>query len=217
MIEQEDIINGITAILTELKSITRVVVILAIIFWWAGFSENNPIKIIEVEIQRKHALFIAEIIYLGITYIVWDRFHRLGSLLIALKDENFETGLSKVFIHTWILNPFSRIGTGLTSRIMNCKGFGSLSLIWWICNSSVYYLADDKMNFIAIIIQFLFFTTGLATMSAYIRINNTIINRIERLNRKRYIEINEHRKERIALDIIGTILGIISCALTQIL
>ena len=215
MVEQQDLLDGITDTLTELKTTTRIGVVLGMLFWWAGFSKDDPIKILDAEIHRKHALFIAATIYLGLTYIIWDRFHRVGTLLIELEDQYIEKAFSKLNIHPWILNPFSYFGNDITSRLTSAKGFGLLSLLWWVCNSSIISLANYHMTYLIIAVQLLYLAIGLATMKSYFRVNNILLERMKPINYKVYSVINSRRKDKICLDLIGTILGITFCALMR--
>ena len=215
MRNQEDLIDSITKHLDDLKGIVRWALLLSVLFWWAGYNDQDPIKALGMDIKKDYALFVAVAFYLVVNLSVWDRLYRIGDILESVNDKNFEKATSKLTLHNWIINPFSYFGNGFLSRINNAKGFGLLIIVWWVCNSSLYALSDNHMTIIGLLLQGTFLLTGLASMRSITRIENLLLERFEKMDTDTYKLLKSRRTERSVLTFIGIGIGGIIAFMTM--
>ena len=215
MHDQEDILKSIEKHLDDLKGIVRWAIFLAVLFWWAGVNDDNPIKALGMEIDKEYAVIVAVLFYLVINLSVWDRFQRIGDLFDQLDGRNFKKGFTKLTLHSWIINPFSHFGNSTVSRINSAKGFGLLISVWWLCNSSLYALSDNYMNLIGLSLQGIFLLIGLASMRSIIRIEKGIEERLRSIDKTTYELLKSRKLERSIITFLGIALGGAIWSITQ--
>lgn len=216
MLQQKDIIDGITKHLDDLRSIVNWALLLAVLFWWAGINDDDPIKALGMQINKDYALFVAVVFYLVVNLCVWDRLYRIGDLLELLDNINFKKGVAKLAIHNWILNPFSYFGDGIRTRINSAKGFGFLIIVWWICNSSLYALSDNHFTIVGRILQGAFLLIGLASIRSIVRIERILTTRFKSLDKKIFELLKSRQMEKSILAFLCIGIGGLITYMTMI-
>nr|VFK23175.1 MAG: hypothetical protein BECKMB1821G_GA0114241_100418 [Candidatus Kentron sp. MB]VFK28350.1 MAG: hypothetical protein BECKMB1821I_GA0114274_100617 [Candidatus Kentron sp. MB]VFK74214.1 MAG: hypothetical protein BECKMB1821H_GA0114242_100235 [Candidatus Kentron sp. MB] len=145
-LKQKQILESISRHLDDLMVILRWALLLAVGFWWTGVHDIDSSSFLGIKIKQTHALWVAIIFYLTINLAVLDRLLRISDLVKLADDENFHDAFSRLALHPWMLNPFSYFGASMMARAHSAKGFGALIIIWWICNSSLYSLANNPIT-----------------------------------------------------------------------
>jgi len=153
--------------------------LLAVVFLWAGLTEQPLIKALGLEIKRSQALYVACAFYLFANLFILIQFLRIGDLVRSIERTNLQTALTKLVTHKWIANPFAFYGTLPSSMLHGSCGFGLLVVVWWIGNTSLYALADTISSLSAILLQGLFLAIGLGSILAIRRVYSIIVERVD--------------------------------------
>ncbi|MBR1210315.1 hypothetical protein [Bradyrhizobium sp. JYMT SZCCT0180] len=177
--------------------------LLAIVFLWAGLTNQDPIKALGMEIARSYALFIACGLYLATNLFVMVLFLRVGDTLQLVDDLTLPLALTKLGTHKWVANPFAFFGNGQLAKIYSSGGFGLLIIVWWIGNTSLYALSNDAFSPIGLLLQGLFLAIGLASMTAVQRVLFIVMKRVELISPELHAEIGATIPYRAFLTFVG--------------
>jgi hypothetical protein len=155
--------------------------------------------------------------YVCSNFFVLDYFVRIYSLLRLLDDDHFVKAVTRLSLHSWVLNPFSYFGDDLGSRLISAKGSGGLILVWWLCNASLYGLGSEAaLSLPGIALQGLFLGVGLATMLGINRVFFIVLERSKTIHDQLYKRLAATRLERSLLTIAGIGVGGAICYFTQL-
>lgn len=103
---------------------------------------------------------------------------QIGSALNALDKTAFNEGVSKLWLHPWVFNPFSFSGTSTLDIVTSSFGYGSLIFAWWICfgcsAALLNYLKHPYRMRLLLVVPLLL---GLGSMGAIQRVYNIILIR----------------------------------------
>ncbi len=175
--DQEEVLASVKGHLDSLSATLKWALLLAIVFWWAGVQQEPAIQALGLKIPRAMALSTAVVFYLVVNVLIWDKFYRLGDLLQHTEEGRLRQTLTRLAMHPWFANPFAYFADGEASRANSAKGFGCLVLAWWLCNASLYSLADRAFDPVGLVFQGLFLLIGLATMRAVHRVHLIALQR----------------------------------------
>jgi len=144
-------------------------------------------------------------------------FLRVGNLIQLLDQKNFLTGFTKLSAHPWVLNPFSYFGNSSVARLHSGEGYGLLIAIWWLCNTSLYTLMDDKKNRFAHILLGLFLIIGLGSMVAIQHTNKMVLDKLNIAHPSLYNEFLATTMERTIATFLGIAVGVLLFIVLNIL
>lgn len=198
------IIDAIGKHLDFLESNIFWIIVIAIAVAWAGVQRKKEIEILSLKFNRQNAFIAASMLYLLSNMAILILFLRIGNLIQLLDQKHFLTGFTRLSTHPWILNPFSYFGNSSSAQFHSGEGFGLLIVIWWLCNSSLYSLMDDKKNKYAYIFLVLFLIVGLGSIIAIQHTYQVVLNQLQIVNHSLYKEVLVSNTVRM----IGTFLGI---------
>ena len=139
---QAQILEAIKSHLDDLRSVLNWALLLAVPFWWAGLQQSESLTVIGMQVPRGQALSVAAFFYLLTNLAMLDRFLRLRDLLVALDPGTVSEGVSRLFLHPWLFNPFACFGTSAAiRRLHTVTGTGLLIVAWCACDASLYVLS----------------------------------------------------------------------------
>ena len=207
-INQPNVIDTIKDNMDMLENMFSWAILIALTIGWAGLIKQGDIEIIGIKVKRKYAFYLVATLYLVVNIALIILFARLGELLLLLDNANFIEGLSKVTIHTWLLNPYSFFGYSILSRGFSSLGYGLLIFCWWICYTSLYLLRDGKETSTTKTLPILFLVVGLLALIIINRNYDIISLRLADINSEFYNAINATRTERTVVGLVGIGLGV---------
>jgi hypothetical protein len=134
-------------------------------------------------------------------------FLRIGDLLRLLSGQESLKGITTLATHSWVLNPFSFFGSSRLSHIYVGEGYGLLIVAWWLCNTSLYLLMDDKRSRIAFILLGLFLLIGLSSMGAIQRVYFIALEQLQVVSPGLYSQAMSTAPERTIATYLGILVG----------
>lgn len=207
-IQQSIVIETIKDNMDVLESTFSWAILIAITIGWAGLIKQGDIEIVGIKVKRKYAFYLVAALYLIVNFALIILFVRLGELLLLLDNPNFLDGLSKITVHTWLLNPYSFFGYSLLSRSFSSLGFGLLIFCWWICYTSLYLLRDGKETTTTKTLPILFLLLGLLALIVIERNYSIITFRLTNINAEFFNAMNLTKIERSVVEFVGIGLGV---------
>ena len=216
MLDQERVLGALDEHLESLNDIVKWVLLLALVFWWAGIQRQDSIQALDITVTRKQALFVAIAAFLLANILVLNRIIRIGELLLVVAPATVHRAITKLALNSSIHNPFAFFGDSLLTRLHSSSGFGFLILIWWVCNSTVYALADDIYNPLALLLQGLFLALGLLSMGAINRVLRLMAKRLHEVGSDLYPSFEAMRSPRTFGSLVGIVGGGLIAFITQI-
>lgn len=211
---QAQVLESITSHLDDLNALLKWALLLAVGFWWAGTRRKDEFEALGMTFHQTHALFVAVGFYLIVNITVLERFLRLADLVALTDEANLKEAVSRLGVHPWVLNPFSYFGLGMLARTHSAKGLGSLIVVWWVCNSSLYSLAHNVLTPVGILIHVTFLGAGVASIFSINRVFSVVLERTERLEPELYQSLRATKIERTVCAIAGIGLGALIAVLT---
>lgn len=216
MLDQEQVLEAIGEHLKSLNDVVKWVLLLALVFWWAGIQRQDSIQALDITVSRKQALFVAVAAFLLANILVFNRIVRIGELLLVVAPTNVDRAITKLALDSSLCNPFSFFGDSLLARWHSSGGFGFLILIWWVCNSTIYALADNIHSPVALLLQGLFLALGLLSMGAINRVLRRMAQRLNEVNSALYPSFEAMQFPRTVGSFVGIAGGGLIAFVTQI-
>jgi hypothetical protein len=207
-IHQPIVIDSIKDNMDMLESMFGWGILVALAIGWAGIIKQGDIEIIGVKVKRKYAFYLVATLYLAVNFALIILFVRLGELLLLLDNANFIDGLSKVTVHTWLLNPYSFFGYSIMSRSFSSLGYGLLIFCWWICYTSLFLLRDGQETITTKTLPILFLVLGLLALIVIDRNYSIISLRLANVNPEFHNALIATRTERTIVGLVGIGLGV---------
>lgn len=214
--QQSDIVESIGKHLDALADIIKWALLLALVFWWAGFEGTDSVEALGMKVPRAHALWVSVFVYIVVNATVLVLFLRVGDLLKLADDAHLSAALGKLALHPWPLNPFAHFGTSFVARLHSGIGFGSLIVVWWVCNSSLYGFADQVRSPLALLLQGAFLAVGLASMQAINRVYGVVLQRTTESDPTLHSTLLSSRAERMVFAFVGIGAGGLIAYITQL-
>ena len=203
--DQQLLTEAITEQLDALEGYVNAIILLAVAAAWGGLRRARELEAFGMKFDRRHAFWI-----LGITYLVANVaavifFLRIGDLLRLVEDASFRQAFTELSVHSWVLNPLSFFGShALSAKVHSSGGWGLLILTWWLCNTSLATLMDDKRNRGALALLAAFVVVGLGAIVAIYSAQQTVFRRLGGVAPQLLVQVEAARPLRMA----GTLLGI---------
>ncbi len=216
MLDQEQILKAIDEHLDSLNDIVKWVLLLALVFWWAGIQRQDSIHALDITVSRKQALFVATAAFLLANILVFNRIVRIGELLLIVAPPNVDRAITKLALNSSIHNPFAFFGGSRLASWHSSGGFGFLIIIWWVCNSTLYALADDISNPVALLLQGLFLALGLSSIGAINRVLRLMDQRLREVGSDLHPSFEAMRWPRTIGSFVGVFGGGLIAFLTQV-
>ena len=207
--DQSVLITNIAKHLDSLETIISSIIVLAIGLAWAGVSKHREIEIAGAKFSRRHAFYAASAVFLVANMSILILFLRLGDMVILLDQSNILKAFTQLSTHRWVLNPFSFFGHSDIAKIYSSEGVGLLIAVWWLCNSSLSSLMDDKGNKAASILLGIFLVIGLASIYAINRVNSELLGAMKPVSPDIYALLLEASDERMLGVVIGIVVGVL--------
>lgn len=207
--DSKTLLDAIPKYLDVAQTIFFWAVPICIVVIWARWR-NREIAIGPITFEFPLAFIPGVLAVSGATIAIAISFFRLGSVLGTLDNKSWNEGLSRLWIHAWIFNPFSFTGDSLLNRVVDSIGYGSLVLAWWFCLLSVSALADyedhPRWFRFALVLPF---AAGLVSMAAIQRIYGIVLLRTstggDPLARTFALSVSDRKIVVIACAIFGAI------------
>lgn len=206
-LDQKIIVDAIGKHLDSLETIINTMILLSVASAWAGIRRSSEIDAFGTKLNRKHAFFALSCIYLLANIAVLLLFWRLADLILLLEKSSVTAGLTKLATHRWILNPFSYFGPSTISSFFSSAGFGLLIAVWWLGNTSLSTLMDDKQSKAAKVLLALFLAIGLFSMGAINRCYIAILSAFPNDATELRAEILSSAHYREILTFVGIAIG----------
>lgn len=205
--DQEIIVTSIGEHLDTIESYLNWAILFAVAAAWGGVHREPEIEVLGTKVNRRHAFFAAAVLFLVANMAVFILFLRIGSLLELLAPNYRIQGITALATDTWVLNPFSFFGTSAVARFHSGEGFGLLIVVWWLCNTALSTLMDDKSNWRARFLLILFLGLGLASMLSIQRVYGISLNLLEEIDPQFYAAASRTISERIIGSYLGILVG----------
>src|SRR4051812_47750057 len=116
---QAQIVASISAQLDLLETLFNWAILAAIATAWAGLQPGSAIKIFGHSFDRRWAYLVAATAYFFVLAASTILFLRIGDLLALLHADRLAEGLTVLFTHHWLLNPFTHFGDGPFARFQS--------------------------------------------------------------------------------------------------
>lgn len=197
--------EAITKQMDALEGYVNAVVLLAVAAAWGGLRRAQELEAFGLKFNRRHAFWI-----LGVTYLIANvaalvLFLRIRDLLGLVQNGTFVRAFTGLALHPWVLNPFSFFGgQTLSAKLHSSGGWGLLILTWWVCNTSLATLMDDKRNSLALALMAAFVIIGLGATVAIYEAQQTVFRRLAEVAPELLRQVEGARPLRMA----GTLFGI---------
>jgi len=207
--KQEDVVESVGKHLDALAELIKWALLVALVFWWAGFDRQPTVEALGMKIPREDALWASVFVYIIVNSTTLVLIIRLGDLFKLIDDAYLLPALGKLSLHPWPLNPFAYFGEGFLTRLHSGLGFGSLIFVWWVCNSSLYAFADAGQVHSPVALLFLgaFLAVGLASMQAINRVYGIVLRRTASVDAALHGKLLSSRTERTLFAFVGIGLG----------
>jgi hypothetical protein len=164
MMDQDIIIDAITKHLNMLETYVSFMVLTAVPAVWAGVSDSRQIKAFGIKLHRRYAFWGLAVLYLLTNTVILFLFLRIGDLVLLLDSSHIVKGFSALVTNPWVLNPFSYFGDRFTAKFHSPGGYLLLIVIWWVCNTSLWTLLDEKRDRRAWLLLGLFLLLGVLSI-----------------------------------------------------
>jgi len=183
------------------------IIVAAIGVAWAGLQRERKIEALGVTFDRRHAFYAVATLYLVANVAILILFLRVGDLFVQLDRESVAAGVTRLSVHEWVLNPFAFFGVSPVARLHAGEGYGLLIATWWLCNTSLSTLMDDKTNRGARILLALFLCTGLASMFGIQRVYAIVLFRLQEASPTLFAAVSATGLERMVACFVGIAVG----------
>jgi hypothetical protein len=214
--QQSDIVELIGKHLDALADIIKWALLLALVFWWAGFEGTDSVEALGMKVPRPHALWVSVFVYIIVNVTVLVLILRVGDLLKLVDEAHLVPVLGRLALHPWPLNPFTHFGMSFVTRLHSGIGFGSLIVVWWVCNSSLYTFADQVRSPVALLLQGIFLAVGLASVQAINRVYGIVLQRTAGVDAALHSALLSSRVERLVFVFVGIGVGAFIAYVTQL-
>jgi hypothetical protein len=187
VIVDKTLLDALPKTLDAMSTTMCVLLPIAAIVIWAALTKKT-FKIGDFEFELSNAFWPVLLVFVGANLILLFNLVQLGSALQRLTTASVEEGITRIWYHSWVLNPFCYFGDEATERTACLFGYGSLILAWWVCFLAVASLLnyrpsekskseDNEVQEIRTITQLpllIPITTGLGAMAAIGRVYKII-------------------------------------------
>jgi hypothetical protein len=207
--DQETLVDALTKHLDLLQSYLETTMLLAVAAAWAGVRRAREIEAFGTKFDRRHAFWALAAIYLVANVTVLELFLRIGDLIALIDRTGFPKAFTRIATHPWILNPFASFDHSTVAKVYASEGYGLLIATWWLCNTSLSTLMDDKKNRIAVALLVIFVAVGLASILAIERAQAILLVRLHAWAPQLGHDVDDTRPERVAGTIIGITVGLL--------
>jgi hypothetical protein len=209
--DQDVLLEAITKQLDALESNVNAIILLALAAVWSGVRRTRELEAFGMKFDRRHAFWILGWMYLVANVAALTFFLRLGDLLRLVENEKFVEAFTRVAVHPWVLNPLSFFGSDERStQIHSSCGWGLLVLTWWICNTSLATLMDDKRSRVALALILAFVVVGIGSIVAILSAQQTIFTRLNDVAPQLREQVESARSLRRAGTFIGVAVGLLA-------
>jgi hypothetical protein len=215
MLDQDQILDAIDKHLDNFNDIVKWTLFLALIFWWAGIQRQDSIHALDITVSRRQGLFVAIAAFFLANVLALNRIARIGELLLAIAPATVDRAITRLALNSSIHNPFAFFGDSRFVRWHSSGGFGFLILIWWVCNSTIYALADDIKSPAALFLQGLFLVIGLSALVTINKVIGLISQRLREVDSALYPSFEAMRLPRAVGCFLGIVGGFLIALLTQ--
>jgi hypothetical protein len=205
--DQQIMLEAISSHLGSVATYVDWIILAAIAVAWAGLQRQRKIEALGITFDRRYAFYAVATVYLVANVAILILFLRIGDLLVQLDRENVVAGVTRLTVHEWVLNPFSFFGTSLVARLHAGEGYGLLIATWWLCNTSLSTLMDDKTNRGARVLLVLFLCTGLASMFGIQRVYSIVLFRLLEASPELSAAVSATALERMVASFVGIGVG----------
>lgn len=206
-VHQKVIIDAISSHLDLAEGFVNWALLFAAAIAWTGLQKKREIEAFHVTVDRRNAFVAVAVLYLFATMALAVIFLRIGDLVALLDGAHFSEGVSTLGTHRWLLNPFSYFGQSAIARGHSGEGYGLLIVVWWLCNSSLYTLMDDKRSRRAKTLLAFFLGVGLLAMVSIQRVYQLLVVRAELFDKPFHDAIVATGMERFLAAFLGIAAG----------
>lgn len=213
----EVVLDAVDKHLGAVETYVNWIIIVAIAVGWAGIRRERMIEAVGVKFDRRHAFFAVAVLYLVANVAILILLLRLGDLMVLLSPDNLGSGVTRLATHEWVLNPFSYFGESGISRLHSGEGYGLLIATWWLCNTSLSTLMDDKSSRPAQALLALFLTTGVSSMLAIQRVYAIVLSRLQPEVPSLFVAISATAVERMVAALLGIAAGALMFTVANVL
>jgi len=204
---QQIMLSSISSHLDNIAAYINWIIVAAIAVAWAGVQRDRKIEALGVKFDRRHAFYAVSTLFLVANVAILILLLRVGDLIARLDGDNLVAGVTRLAVHEWVLNPFAFYGTSLVARLHAGEGYGLLIATWWLCNTSLSTLMDDKANRAAGLLLALFMCTGIASMFAIQRVYAIILLRPEEVRPTLSTAVSATALERMVACFLSIAVG----------
>jgi hypothetical protein len=205
--EQEVILEAIGKHLDAVESTVNWIVLFAVAVSWAGIRKERNIEAFGLKVERRLAFFVASAIYLIANMMVLVFFLRIGDLLLLVEEAKLPKAVTTLATHSWLLNPYSYFGDTAIARLHSCEGYGLLIATWWLCNTSMSTLMEDKRSRTGQVMLGIFLVIGLLSMQTIQRGYQIVQDRLSGPYPQLSHDIGATNAERLVGICLGIIVG----------
>jgi hypothetical protein len=203
----EVVLDAIGKHLDALASTVNWIIVFAAVVSWAGIRKESSIEVFGVKVERRLAFLVSSTIYLIANVMVLILFLRIGDLLLLVEPSKVTNAVARLATHPWLLNPYSYFGGGWLASFHSCEGYGLLIATWWLCNTSMSTLVEDKGSKVGKIMLGIFLGLGLLTMQAIQRGYGIVLLRLSTTDASLFQGIQGTVAERNLGDFLGIAVG----------
>jgi uncharacterized membrane protein YwzB len=207
LVDQTHIISAIGEQLDLLESLFNWAILAAIATVWAGLQRGSSIEIFGHSFDRRWAFLVAATAYFFVLAAATILFLRIGDLLGLLGPEHLIEGLTVLFTHHWLLNPFTHFGDGRYARFQSATTEGTLIVVWWTLNASFHTLTDKKRGRATLVVLFVFIAVGIATFISIERVHLIAIARAQECHMAIAADLMQAASDRSNVNLLALFLG----------
>jgi hypothetical protein len=204
---QKAIIEAIEKQLDGLESVFNWVMLLTIPVIWAGLQQEEEIAALGMTLNLRQGFYILAVAYFFTTLNIYLALRRIGDYVVLLDRKNLLTGISKILLHKWSLNPFGYSGDKTLNRVHNFYGYGGLISAWWLGYTALHTLLGFQAELVSYVFLGLFLIVGLASMQAINRVLSVILGELKELESSLYGKYRATWRDRQIGAFLGILMG----------
>jgi hypothetical protein len=216
MLDQDQIVEALGKHLESIGDVVKWILLLALIFWWAGLHKEESIHALDITISRQQGVLVAVGAFLLANLIVFNRLVNIVNLLENVAADKVEKAFTALAVNQLLFNPFSFFGRSGLARWHCAGGLGILVLIWWLCASALCALVDNLFSWAALLFQGLFLLLGTMSIVSVFRALGLLADRLRDVKSDLYAPFEAMRLPRIIGFVLGFVGGALVAFVTQI-
>ncbi len=124
----------------DVVSITMYLIVpIGLVVLWAALFRKT-IKVGNVELELSNGFLPILFTFAGGNLVIIFNIVQLGSALERLSTASLREGMTRIWYHSWALNPFCYFGDSGPETVTCLFGYGSLIVAWWVCFLATFSL-----------------------------------------------------------------------------